>query len=216
MHPDCSTKIWNSYVIPRLTYGLEVMYVTQKQFDELENYQRLALRYIQHLPPGTAKEAVLLLLGVRPVQAIVERNTLVFFGNICRLDGSKEREVVIRQACMTDRSSQSFAQRVKALLSKYQLPSIYTLISQIPNKKQWKWMVKKAIDDYWLDAMCGEAKRKKSLKYQDVTICSLGKSHPTWNLAPMSHRNVLKTGLKVKLMTNQLQLQAVLSTEVWW
>lgn len=42
----------------------------------LEQFQRKTLCGIQHLPDGTANVAVLMLLGILPVQAIVVRKAL--------------------------------------------------------------------------------------------------------------------------------------------
>ena len=121
LHPKCSIQLWNANIMPKLPYGLEVLHLHSSDFEELERYQRLVLRYLQQVPPGTPNEAVLLMLGVRPVQAVIKQNTLTFFRNICRLDNSKEKEILMRQACITETHSTSFAQRIKALLCKNNL-----------------------------------------------------------------------------------------------
>ena len=209
LHPDVSTKIWNAYVVPRLTYGLEVMNLNETHYSSLEIFQRLSLRYIQHLPPGTASAAVILLLGVRPIQCIIERNILTFFANLCRLDNSKEKKILLRQACVSNSSASGFTQRVKALLCKYDLPSIYTLLSRVPSKRIWKQLVSNAVDTYWLTDLCEKAKYKSTLNYLNIQGCTFGRSHNLWSMTPMLHREILKSSVKVKLLLGQYQLESV-------
>ena len=46
-------KLWMSYIVLRLTYGVEVVDVSDKLLVSLECFQRRSLWFIQHLPPGT-------------------------------------------------------------------------------------------------------------------------------------------------------------------
>ena len=64
LHPKCSIQHWNAYILPKLKYGIDILLLHSSDFEELERYQRLVLRYLQHVPPGTPNAAVLLMLGV--------------------------------------------------------------------------------------------------------------------------------------------------------
>ena len=67
LHPKVSLKLWNVYVMPRLTFGLEVFRYSPAEVERLEVFQRQSLRKIQHLPEGTCNAIVLLMLGQPPV-----------------------------------------------------------------------------------------------------------------------------------------------------
>ena len=73
LHPNVSIKLWNTYILPRLTYGLEVLQCKQGDLKKLEEFQRNAIRWLQHLPEGTPNSITLLLVNCYPVQAIIER-----------------------------------------------------------------------------------------------------------------------------------------------
>ena len=83
LHPTVSMKLWNAYILPRLTYGLEQAMCSKTDIELLEKFQRATFRRIQHLPDSTANVAVLLMLGELPIQATVDKQTLVFFCQCC-------------------------------------------------------------------------------------------------------------------------------------
>ena len=73
--------------------------MTDKQL--ILDLEHLSLQFIQHLPPGTSTAAVKLLVGVRPIKAIIDVNVLTMFMNFECIDNLNERSVLIRQAFMT-------------------------------------------------------------------------------------------------------------------
>ena len=50
LNPVVSLKLWYTYVIPRLTFGLEALVIPPKLVKELDTYQYNTLRQLQHLP----------------------------------------------------------------------------------------------------------------------------------------------------------------------
>ena len=97
LHPTVSMKLWNAYILPHLTYGLEQAMCSKTDIELLEKFQRATFRRIQHLPDSTANVAVLLMLGELPIQATVDKQTLVFFVNVVAQAHSNERQLVHRQ-----------------------------------------------------------------------------------------------------------------------
>ena len=53
LHVRVNLHLWNCYVMPRLTYGLEVLALTETNINDLDAYQRQTFRRLLHLPPGT-------------------------------------------------------------------------------------------------------------------------------------------------------------------
>ena len=50
VNPEVSISMWQTYVRPRLMYGLESVYLSKSDISKLELYQRKVLRQILHLP----------------------------------------------------------------------------------------------------------------------------------------------------------------------
>ena len=78
IHPEVSIHLWSVYAIPRLTYGLEIYQLNQINIKQIELCQKQILRNILHLPVSTATAAHLI-SGVAPVQARIERSSLMLF-----------------------------------------------------------------------------------------------------------------------------------------
>ena len=89
--------IYLTYVLPRLTDGLEAVILSEKDIATLEIHLKTFLRYIQHLPKSTATPALYLLAGVLPVEAVVHIKTLTFFVSLITRLHSVERQIVERQ-----------------------------------------------------------------------------------------------------------------------
>ena len=209
LHPLVSIHIWNTYVMPVLTFGLEVLPLTQGHLSLLEIFQRTILRSIQHLPRGTSNAATYLLLGVQPVEAVIDRNTLVFFNSLCHNKDSVEANILKRQILMTKTGSNSVVWKIKDLLCKYGLPSIHTLTVNPPPKHLWKSIVKDGINTYWTDRLQQEARWKTSLKHLGILSCSVTTAHSVWTTTPFNRRDIIKAAIKVKLLTGQYPLQTV-------
>lgn len=207
LHPSVSVKLWNTYIVPRLTYGLESIPLTPNNIENLEMFQRLTLRYIQHLPPGTANAAVLLLTGTLPIEAIIDRKVLTAYVSMCRLENSKERDIIQRQIAMKSGDSNSHIARVKELITKYSLPSAYQLYEDPPSKLKWKKQVKEAINIYWTNHLRHEASHKTTLMYLSIAACTMGKVHPVWRSTLYSRVDLIRANVKVKIITQQYQVQ---------
>ena len=69
--------IWSTFVLPRVTYGLEALILRKTDFETLEKFQRKSLKQIQGLLPDKAPNVVVLaLLGILPVRATIHKNSL--------------------------------------------------------------------------------------------------------------------------------------------
>ena len=93
-------KLWPTYVVPRLLYGLEVLDLTGKDIEVLEQYQRKSLRQIQSLPDKThtSNAAVLALMGIHvlPLERVIHKNILNLFGRWIMFEGV-EKDIAVRQ-----------------------------------------------------------------------------------------------------------------------
>ena len=130
LNPVVSLKLWYTYVIPRLTFGLEALVIPPKLVKELDTYQYNTLRQLQHLPRGTYKAAVYLLLGVPPMEGHLDRKTITLFGHVARNTSTVEHDVVSRQLAVKDLTSASWSTTIRHLLAKYDLPTAFSIIQK--------------------------------------------------------------------------------------
>jgi hypothetical protein len=65
--PTTCIKLFNTYVLPRLLYGLETFILKPTHFNLLERFHLSFLRKIQCLPSRSVRGITYLLLGVRNV-----------------------------------------------------------------------------------------------------------------------------------------------------
>ena len=138
-------KLWSTYVVPRLLYGLEVLDLTGKDIKALEQYQRKSLRQIQSLPDKTHNAAVLALLGILPLERVIHKNMLSLFGRWILFEGV-EKDIAVRQLATKSEAEASWFNRIKQLLEMYELPLPSQLLENAPTKKNGrKWLIRRLI-----------------------------------------------------------------------
>ena len=164
LNPMTSYIIYKAYVLPRLLYGLETLSLTKGQLEQLSKYHLQTLRNIQSLPQRTSTSAVLLLLGVPPLEAEIHRRRLSLAISVINSENSTMRLLVRRQlACSYDNRNSLFYELAK-ILQKYALPSLGQLFCCNFTKLQWKHMCTKAVNTFLTKQLVNDIKTKKSLK----------------------------------------------------
>ena len=88
-HPVISMKLWRTCALPQLIHGLELFRLTANNIKKLEICQNRTLMMILTLPNSTATCAVHLLSAIPPVQATIERSTLVLCRSLISNKNSK-------------------------------------------------------------------------------------------------------------------------------
>ena len=130
--------LWSTFIVPRFTYGLEVLTLTKKDIEMLEKFQRKSLKQIQSLPDKTPNVVTLGLLGILPVEAVIDKNALNLFMNVIRDKNSIEYQIAERQLAMKDSQEKCWFDYIKSILETYNMPSIYSLFDEQPSKSKWK------------------------------------------------------------------------------
>ncbi len=201
---------YTTYVLPTLLYGLESLILSGPEVESLEQYHRKNLRFLQHLPQSTANCALFLLLGQIPIEAQIHIKILTFFRNILdqRNDSSPSvytRDLITRQLATQSNGSSSWVIMVKSLLRRYELPSAFSILSNVPSKPKWKTMVKESVHHHWSKLMKDEAEGKSSLEYMNINLCEPGKLHPVWRNVS-SQLDILKSTVKAQLLVKRYPL----------
>ncbi len=207
--PHVSYHIWNTYALPRMLYGIDATIVKTSDIDKFEKFQRKIVRQLQFLPkaPPPANVAVYGLLGVKPIEAVVDTAMLCLFGNVSRDFNSIEREVALRQLAVKSFNSNSWFMKIRKILTKYGLMSIFDVIADPPNKYNWKSMITKAVNKYWNDHLVAEAADKSSMKHIGINRLKIGKTHQVWSSLSTNSHEVVQAGIKARLLTNTYTLQ---------
>ena len=205
LSPITALKLWKTFVIPRALYGIEVLEYTQTDIIRLEKLQLGICKHLQGLPERTASIAVYFMLGVEPVESVIDRNTLALFLNISRLPGSTENKLL--RVAIKNKSSKSLANRVKVILEKYSLGTVEELFNNPPEKCTWKKRVQEAITTFWTTKWQLEKEDKNSLKYLHIQEQPSLNPHNVWACTRPIPQEVRKAELKTRLVTGTYLLQ---------
>ncbi len=114
--PEMCMKMYQTYILPILTYGLQAVVLNEAERNTLELYPRQNLRCLQHIPKSTAIPAIHLLIAIPPLEAIIDIKSLSFFRNVVVTDIPSPpslliKEIIVRQVAMKDMSSNSWTTR---------------------------------------------------------------------------------------------------------
>ena len=85
LDPETSLHLYQTYVLPLLLYGMEVVLPRQKYMNMLDKFNKRKIKHMLWLPVTTADPAIYILSGTLPVEAMVHQHVLIFFGNISQL-----------------------------------------------------------------------------------------------------------------------------------
>ncbi|CAC5388658.1 unnamed protein product [Mytilus coruscus] len=88
LDPETAITILNTYVIPILTYGLEILLPTGRILDSIYQFHKQTIKQILSLAKNTADPAVYILSGSLPIEAELHLKALSLFGKITRADKS--------------------------------------------------------------------------------------------------------------------------------
>ena len=180
--PITSRHIIEIFVLPRLTYGLEIFTISSAQFKPIELYFRGLLKMIQHLPKSTANAACYILTGTVPVEATVHIRILTLFGSIMRDKNSVEYKIMERQLAFKGSKSNCWAVHVKKLLVTYKLPTPAAMLyDDSPSKEAWKQTVQTHVREHWRREIIQQAHSMSSLLYLNPDSFCVGSCHNVWS-----------------------------------
>jgi hypothetical protein len=181
LDPASSMSLIKSYVLPRLTYGLNAMVIKRSQQDHLSTYYRTLLRQVQGLPQNTSSDAVHLLIGSLPLEASLDLGQLSLFGAIARLESTNPlKEIAIRQLATKKNTSKSWFSRIRVTAAKYDINIDNQLLHPWP-KLLWKKHIKLVVSQYWIKQMSLQVLEKATLQWLIIDYTWIGKIHPVWN-----------------------------------
>ena len=207
LDPDTFIHILQTYILPLLVYGLEVLLPRKTLMDKLERFYKKLLKQILSLPETVADPAVYILTGTIPIEGVVHSRAINLFGSICRLnEESIEKQVARRQLAVKGDKSNSWFIAIKDILLKYDLPMPWLLLDTQPTKFRWKNQVKRKINHYWSEVMKSRASLYSSLKYLNYEAYRPG-TRPLVIQDPNGVKDVPRIHTKIKMITGTYILQ---------
>ena len=175
------------------------MVLSTRQLNSLAVYYRTLLRQVQGLPTRTANEALYLLSGMLPLEAIYHCRVLGLFGAIQRLDKDHTmHKLAVRQLAVGGRYS--WFTNVRSLLVQYDL-DLTLLWEGKWTKLQWKRLIKKAVHQLTYKRLLQTATLRKTLVHLDPSMLNPNQPHPIWKACILSTRQVKMAMIRAQLLT---------------
>ena len=175
--------------------------------DMLEKFNKEFLKMILSLPVTTADPAVYIISGTLPIEGIVHKRVLTFYGNICRLPKtSVEHQLAVRQLSVKPYDSHSWFIAVKEIFMKYDLPDPYEMLNSPPAMWKWKVAVNKHVNRHWEENIKASALLYSSLRFLNCSNFTCGKRHSLIKTLG-NIREVPRVSTKLKLVTGTYILQ---------
>ena len=200
--PQYSVRIYMTYVIPRLMYGLEAVTLKSKHITSLESFHRKTIRELQSLPLWTAKEAVYLLSGMTPLEYILDSSIATLHIQI-----GKDQQHPLTKSGLVQLSTKHIQSNSGFIyparrLSRYGISTTELLLNKIK-----KSTAKNILLDYWLCQLKQDASTKSSLLHLCLASCALSKCHSMWQNLECNQSEVKKAMTKAKLLVGAYTLQ---------
>ena len=204
LNPIVIRKIWERYNDPRSSHGLDVQFFPDIELQKLQTHEIQHMKMFQSLPKFAANILAHILVGGRPISAIIHQRMLSLLMNIRRKNGI-EAEIGRRQLAMKPSSSNSWFHRTNAVANKYGLPNCFTVLEEPPwDKITWKHHVKATITDHVESSWRKELDRLTSLQYINPRAISIGRGHPVWSTSRYSAQASRQAISKVRFLTNTM------------
>ena len=207
LDPETSIHLLQTYVVPVLVYGLEVLLPRRTLMERLDRLLKKFLKMILSLPDTVADPAVYVLSGLTPVECIVHKRALTLYGSIRRLDDkATEKQLAVRAVSVKAYSGSSWYVEVRKLLVRYGLPPALDILNNPPSKYRWKRLVRQHVDRYWSECIKRQAALYSTLRFMHADEYYPGKKHPSVQ-SVTGVRDVPRVGVKAKLITGTYILQ---------
>ena len=208
LNPVTTTHVWQVYVLPVLTYGLELFNIPERLITKLETFQNKIVKQLLGLTNGTPQCAILLLTGLPTIEVVLHLKVLGMLWNIINANYSIENSILLRQLAVKDWSSNSWLVYVRKLLSRYDLPTIYSLMDDLPSRRHWKRLVEKMVFRCSEDTMEQRLTLYTSLRFLHGEPYRIGTPHIIIDSVLPSVMDVRRSATKLRLVTGTYSLQA--------
>lgn len=206
--PQANIHLLQIYVIPILLHGLEILLPTDTNLKIAIEFYENTLRMLISTSQNTAKPAIYILTGAIPLQALIHLKALSLYRAIASDPTSVEWKIAERQILMGNKRPKSWFNSVKETLAKYDLPMAYDLLTNPPQKEEWKRTTKKAVLDYWKKDLISRTRGYPSLKYISAEGWCPGTPYYALKDITDSPIDIRRVPTMARILTGTMTLQA--------
>ena len=158
--PHVLSKIYWAVAIPRMLYGLEITYINEDCFRELEKSHRKNSKIVQNLPDNISNPAPLSSIGWISVKGYIAICQIMFlWRTLCLPEGNEYRMLVLNSItkCITNLSNHRKNKFIGPVEYMFQAIIEYGFLGTIQNcirmnkfgkPETWKGIVKKTVWEY--------------------------------------------------------------------
>ena len=176
--------------------------------DKVSRAYKNILEQVLSLPSTAADPVVYIISGALPIEGIIHKRALVFYGSLCRLqESSIQKQLAKRQLAVKDYRSNSWYVAVRKILVRFNLPSCCDLLDNPPSKEHWRRMVNKQVNELWSSQIQQSAGLYSSIRY----LCSdeywPGRRHQLIQQVK-GQRDIPQVSIRLKLATGTYILQS--------
>ncbi len=208
LSPIVALDIFQTTVLPILTYGTEVLVLRDETLDPLEKAQEFMLQQILGLPVKIPKYVSNFLLGVLPIQGVVHKKILGFFRTLIT-PGSNTLQIIQRDIALYGLSDKhSWMSMVSRVLALYDLPSAFSLVTHPPPPNTWKDQVTQAVNTHWEGTITNLMSTYPSLRFVSTQDFKIGKSHLSVQSVLTNPLDSARSRIRLKLLTGTYSLQS--------
>ena len=90
INPLIAWKLWRTFVVPRMLYGIEILKKTTTDIYKLEQFQKKTLEQFLGLPQQTADPAIYIMLAAECIEQIIHKAIIGLFLRILKDPDSVE------------------------------------------------------------------------------------------------------------------------------
>ena len=206
--PKVFYKIYQSYILPRLVYSMEVLNLNKTETKTLNDFNLDLLRRLQSFRRRTALPAVHHLQGAMPLEAELHKRHLSLLYSIINSYNQTFYQLIRRSSVFCKDQPGCFFSPVRIILERYGLLSMEHLIQELPLKLQWKRQVKAAIADYWTRTHVNEGRTRSTLQHCCLEKLEIGKVLRVWNSVRPNLQDVRRAHIKARILTRTYILQS--------
>ncbi|VDI14872.1 Hypothetical predicted protein [Mytilus galloprovincialis] len=201
LDPETVVSLFRTYILPVLTYGLEVLIPTGKNLDLIQQQHKRWIKQILSLKLNVADPAVYMLSGLLPLEAEIHIKIITLFGNITRSERSSlEWRIAERQLQIKTYSSNSWFIDLKKICGKYDIIEIEQYLDKPLTKIEWKRFITKKIHKYWESDIKTKMKGYSTLKYLNCEY-DIGRIHPLLKTTSANITEIKKLSICTKFVT---------------
>ena len=202
LNPQVSYRMYQTYVMPRMLFSLEVLDLRKTDLKQLSDFHVDLLRRIQSLPSRTTLPAVCLLVGALPLEAELHKRQLSLLFSILSSENTTLYQLVQRALGHQGLPYSGFFKRVSDTLDLYSLPTIKQLLVNTPTKLEWKRQTRLAVSSLWTTRLKDEAQTKTTLSKCFLGNLGIGTTHMVWNSIQPNLQDVKRGHIKARLLTS--------------